>query len=212
VSTTTSNLGLIKPDVLEDNMYQTISDLASNFQKLDDVSDIYVSEIPTSGDHIKDKKVYFRNVLVGSFIGLVNIRAGKSAPKWRSINEFNVGDEIIPTTDNGHWYTCTQSGYSAPTEPTWLIAAATITEDTNAKTNWQPTKHYDDYDVIVPSTPNGRFYVCTVSGTTGTSEPVWTTTDGIATSDDGVVWMTYRIVKWQESGVAANFRPFGKIE
>ncbi|MOA05399.1 hypothetical protein D3C78_1249950 [compost metagenome] len=54
--------------------------------------------------------------------------------------------------------------------------------------------------------------MCTVAGTSGTNEPTWSTTNGIATSDSGVVWMTYRIAKWQESGVSVNFRPFGKIE
>ena len=211
MSSLTPNLGLIKPDI-NDEIHQTIIDLANNFQKLDDESDIYVLDYPTSGDWEKGKRVYFLNVDIGGYIGAVNIRTGKACPKWQSLHQYNVGDKVVPTVDNGHWYECIQSGYSAPTEPNWLIAAQTITEDTNGKTVWQPSTYYKLYDIVVPSVPNDRFYVCITAGTSGTSEPTWSTTDGISTVDGEVVWMTYRIVKWRESGTAACFRPFGKIE
>ena len=211
MSTITSNLGLIKPD-LTDNIHQTILDLSNNFQKLDDVSDIYVSSIPTSGDWELGDKVWFTNVFVGGYVGAINIRTGKATPQWSSLHAYNIGDRVCPTVDNGHWYECIQSGTSAPFEPNWLVAAQTVTEDTRNKSTWQPSTFYDLYDIVVPSIPNDRFYVCTTAGTSGTSEPTWTTTDGVATVDNEIVWITYKIVKWKESGTACLFRPFGKIE
>lgn len=211
MSTTTSNLGLIKPE-LTDHIHQSIGSLAANFQKLDDASDIYVNEIPASGTWNKKQRVYYNDVNTGGYIGAVNIRTGQAAPKWQSIHAYNIGDKVLATTNNGHCYECIQSGYSAPYEPAWLVAALTTTEDTRNKTVWAPSTFYELNEIVVPSVPNDRFYVCTVSGTSGTEEPAWSTANGVATSDNGAVWMTYRIVKWRECGVSANFRPFGKIE
>jgi hypothetical protein len=211
MSSIAPNSGLILPDV-NDEIHQTILDLAINFQKIDNVSDIYVNDAPTSGDWAKNRRVYFNNPETKGYVGMINLRAGKAAPKWSSLRQYSVGDKVVPTTDNGHWYECIQSGYSAPTEPNWLVAAQTITEDTRGKTTWQPSKYYDIHDIVVPSIPNDRFYVCVTAGTSGTSEPTWSTTDGVSTVDGQVVWLTYRIVKWRESGTSAYFRPFGKID
>jgi len=211
LSTVTQNLKLIKPE-LSDNGRQTIVDIATNMEILDKASDIYMDGAPTSGHWERNKKIYYINPSSGGYIGLVNIRAGEAAPNWSSIRAYSVGDRVQPTSNNGHYYTCIQSGNSSPFEPTWLVASGTTTEDTKNKTTWQPRFAYKHNDIVVPTILNDRFYVCTVAGTSGASEPNWSTTSGIATTDNGVVWMTYRIVKWQESGVSANFRPFGKIE
>lgn len=207
----TENLNLVKPD-LEDHIHQTILDLASNFQKIDDVAEIYIDELPTSGFYNKNKRLWFKDVDVGEYIGAVCIRSGEAAPKWGSLKSYSIGDTIIPTVDNGHYYMCVQSGYSGPNEPTWNVDLGSETEDTKGKEIWEPSKYYNLYDVVVPTADNGRFYVCTVEGLSGASEPGWSTTDGVTTSDNEVVWTTYRIIKWKESGVSALFSPFGKIE
>lgn len=43
-------------------------------------------------------------------------------------------------------------------------------------------------DTIIPATPNGHMYRCTTSGTTGGSEPSWTTTQGGTVNDGTAVW------------------------
>lgn len=43
-------------------------------------------------------------------------------------------------------------------------------------------------DTVLPTTPNGRIYKCTTSGTTGAGEPTWPTTNGGTVSDGGAVW------------------------
>lgn len=43
-------------------------------------------------------------------------------------------------------------------------------------------------DTVIPATPNGRIYKCTTAGTTGASEPTWTTAAGGTVSDGTAVW------------------------
>lgn len=43
-------------------------------------------------------------------------------------------------------------------------------------------------DTIIPATPNGHMYRCTTAGTTGGSEPSWTTTQGGTVNDGTAVW------------------------
>jgi len=211
MSEITSNLELVKPDI-DDNIYQTIMDLASNFQKIADNIPVYVDAIPTSGDWPLHRQVLYKTPVSGGYIGAVNVRAGKAAPKWESLKNYNVGDVVVPVNDNGHYYTCVQSGKSGFLQPDFKVATQTITDDTKNGSVWQPSKYYNINDIVFPTVSNNRFYLCTVPGTSSVSEPTWATTDGVATSDNQVVWVTYKIVKWQESGTAAYFKNFGKIE
>ncbi len=211
MSTQTTKLNLIKPE-LTDNGRQTIQDLANNFQKIDDAASIYMSDLPTSGVWEKDKIIYLNNRSIGDFIGAVNLRKGMAAKGWGSINQYHVGDEVSPSTNNGHYYKCIQSGHSSPFEPDWSVASESITEDTRNKSIWQPSKLYNVYDIVVPTIDNDRFYVCITAGTSGTDEPEWPSLIGASVSDNQAIWMSYKVVKWQEAGISANFRPFGKIE
>lgn len=43
-------------------------------------------------------------------------------------------------------------------------------------------------DYVIPTTPNGRLYKCTTSGTCGAGEPTWPTTSGGTVSDGSAVW------------------------
>lgn len=43
-------------------------------------------------------------------------------------------------------------------------------------------------NIVTPTTANGHVYKCTVAGTTGTTEPIWTTTAGGTVSDGTVTW------------------------
>lgn len=47
-------------------------------------------------------------------------------------------------------------------------------------------------DTIIPATPNGHMYRCTTAGTTGGSEPSWTTTLGGTVNDGTAVWTEMR--------------------
>jgi hypothetical protein len=43
-------------------------------------------------------------------------------------------------------------------------------------------------DTVAPTTPNGRLYQCTTSGTCGSTEPTWGTVAGGTTADGTAVW------------------------
>ncbi|MCU6710075.1 hypothetical protein M6D81_15365 [Paenibacillus sp. J5C_2022] len=200
-----------KPEIT-DHIHQTVIDLHDNFQKLDDAAEVYIDATPTSGSWTKNKKLYYTQPQNGGYVGIINLREGKAAPRWGSITPYAIGDEVIPAEDNGHYYSCIQSGYSSPFEPVWSTSDSSVTEDTFNKEVWQPSKSYSLHDIVLSSITNDRFYVCITPGTSGVNEPQWATSNGVSTTDNEVVWMTYRIVKWQEVGSAAHFRPFGKIE
>jgi len=56
-------------------------------------------------------------------------------------------------------------------------------------TTWAASVAYLVGNVVLPSTANDRFYVCTVAGTSNTTEPAWTTVVGNSTTDSGVTWI-----------------------
>jgi len=211
MSTTTSNLSLIKPE-LQDEKHQTIQDLANNFQKLDDVSERYTSSPPTSGNHVVSQRIWNNQPSVGGFAGWICTRTGRAAPKWVGLTSYSIGSIIVPTADNGHVYECIQAGYSAVLEPSFPVSGGAEIQDTRGATTWIPNKSYNFQDVVFPTVDNGRFYVCTVAGDSGIFEPVWAASDGLTTTDGTVVWSSYRIARWREAGIATMYRPFGKIE
>ena len=211
MSTTTSNLSLIKPE-LQDEKYQNIQDLATNFQKLYDVSEKYAGSPPTTGNHVVRQRIWNSTPSIGSYAGWLCTRAGRAAPKWTGLTSYSIGNYIVPTTDNGHVYECIQAGYSAVLEPTFPVVNGSEVQDTRGATTWTPNKAYKQQDIVFPTVDNGRFYVCTVAGDSGMFEPVWATSNGITTNDGTVVWSSYRIARWREAGIATMYRPFGKID
>jgi len=44
-------------------------------------------------------------------------------------------------------------------------------------------------DLVVPTTPNGLYYECISGGITGSSEPVFSTTERLKTVDGSVLWV-----------------------
>ena len=59
---------------------------------------------------------------------------------------------------------------------------------------WQANHSYAAGALCIPSTPNGYWYVCSVAGTSGASEPSpWNTTPSGTTSDNAVTWYTLTI-------------------
>lgn len=211
MSTFTQNIGLVIPN-LNDEIHQTIADLGNNFQKIDDNVELQRNDIPTNGHWIVGKRIWNKTPTIGASVGWVNIRTGEAAPKWTNLTSYSVGDLIVPNTDNGHFYECVQSGRSGTSEPIFPLASGENVKDIHGSTTWQAGKLYERNEIVIPTLDNNRFYVCTVSGTSGTVEPNWTNIDGTSVDDNGVVWLSYRIAIWQEKGVAAHFRPFGKIE
>lgn len=220
VNTTTNNpanktnkLGLIKPNWANDEIAYTLESLADNFQKIDDVlAPDYEDTPPTSGDWQAKHIIHNNQPIIGGHIGWVNLRTGVAAPVWEMLTKYNNGDHIVPKRDNGHYYICTQSGYSGITEPVFPVSDQGKVQDTRGANTWRANDMYEIDDIVLPSLENGFFYVCIQAGESGDTEPVWSIVDGSTTYDHHAVWYGYRIATWQEHGTAALFRPFGKIE
>ena len=60
----------------------------------------------------------------------------------------------------------------------------------SAATTWRKGHVYTKDQVVVPVAPTGRYYACSVAGTTGGSEPTWPATSpaGLTVVDNGVTW------------------------
>ena len=56
--------------------------------------------------------------------------------------------------------------------------------------------------LVKPTTPNNCYFLCTVAGTSGGSEPAWNTTIGATTTDGTVTWKA--IQSYQLTGIAVG--------
>ena len=56
---------------------------------------------------------------------------------------------------------------------------------------WVASTPYDVDDIVIPTTRTGRRYICTVSGTSHSSEPTWPTTDKATVTDNTATWQEY---------------------
>jgi hypothetical protein len=208
--TETTNLGLKKPQ-LSDNIYSSLSDLALNFQLLDDAALLYSTGKPNSGTHPRGKFYINESGSIGDSFGWYNVRAGIAAPSWSSLTSVSAGAYIVPTMDNLHVYICTQAGSTGFNQPTWPLTSGATVREVAGSVFWETGKHYNLNDVVLPTSDNGRFYLCVQAGNTATIQPNWPTTAGAILDDNTTRWRCYVIARWQEAGTAANFRPFGLI-
>ncbi len=89
-------------------------------------------------------------------------------PKWRSGTTYTVGDYVVPTIRNGHYYKCTTAGTSSSVnEPDWPLATGgTKSDGSVTPITWTETaengslltlanlqnninnKNYGTYDVV----------------------------------------------------------------
>ena len=125
---------------------------------------------------------------------------------------YALGDQVYAATADGNVYECIAAGTSAGSPPTFNTALGNTTTDGSVtwltlkqgvpkRPIWigliRATRGYSDSirstavstgDTVIPATANGRLYRCTTAGTTGASEPTWSTTAGGTTSDGSAVW------------------------
>lgn len=206
MSTLTPKINLVEPEI-SDEIHQTIEDLANNFAKLDDLAENYAGAKPTSGFWKVSARVWNNTPVSGSDVGWVNTREGESAPKWEANKRYSVGEKIVPTLDNAHYYECKIAGSSVLTEPVFPTTANAEIEDKEGSTTWVAETVYALNHIVIPTTPNGFFYKCITEGTSGITEPVFTTTEDETVTDGTAEWKTYRMAVWQEKGVASFFIP-----
>lgn len=200
-----------------DDILLSIEKYGENLEKLDELVDEIVPNINVyliDGQEYKaGQKVWNEAPSVGDYVGWVNLRTGLHAPKWMPNRKYNVGDIVIPTINNGHYYQCIESGTSSPLEPNFPISSNEEIEDIKNITFWEASKVYEVGD-IVRKNAGGKayYYQCVIAGTSDTVEPNWSDIEGTTIVDGSVHWYVYKTVKWKEAGISCEFRPFGKIE
>lgn len=78
-------------------------------------------------------------------------------------------------------------GYSTGGSALGTPAVSYLTATT--ATAWAATTAYQLGDIVRPVTPNAHVYICIAAGTSGGSEPSWSTTTGANVSDSTVTWL-----------------------
>lgn len=61
----------------------------------------------------------------------------------------------------------------------------------NSLSAWAASTAYSEGDWVKPTTPNGCKYKCTTAGTSGGTEPTWSTTEYETVNDNTAVWTCY---------------------
>ncbi|GIW60587.1 MAG: hypothetical protein KatS3mg087_1653 [Patescibacteria group bacterium] len=70
----------------------------------------------------------------------------------------------------------------------WVLSDYTPTNDPFVINSWSASTAYSIGDRVIPTTPNGYYYKVITAGTSGTTEPSWTTTIGDTVADGSVTW------------------------
>lgn len=211
----TRRMGLKKPEV-NDDIQDTIVQLANNFQLLDDNYDETISEIsthPQVGEFFNSgKRFWNKNATRGDFAGWVNIRAGVFAPPWKKQTTYVAGNKIITNPDNGHYYECVVGGTSCTQQPMLSTVAGSITNDLYGHTVWKQLTHYKIDDIVVATNGDTSYYYkCIIEGSSDIVEPNWGNVGGSTIIDGGVHWYVYKTVQWKEMGASCEFVPFAVI-
>ncbi|MGZ3608045.1 MAG: prepilin-type N-terminal cleavage/methylation domain-containing protein [Syntrophales bacterium] len=85
---------------------------------------------------------------------------------WVASTPYNVGDIVIPTTPNGHFYRCVTAGTSDPsTQPSWPMTGTTPVPDGTGTLQWMELLVYLNQQIGAPDPVNkkttiyGQYYV-----------------------------------------------------
>lgn len=157
-----------------------------------------------------------------------------SAAAWVRSSDANQPDVSVPNTSivrayvtvlqgtyyiNTHWYMSTDSVVPWTTNLTWvqefenaLVVTAYngIQRDTNTislTNNWHSGKAYAINDICYSSASgqSSKIMRCTIAGTSGSVEPIWTNT-GSSVVDDTVTWSVYSLIPTIQSLPMVNLQ------
>lgn len=95
-------------------------------------------------------------------VGSVSILSeqGDEASAWVTLTAYALGDVVIPTTPNSHWYMATTAGTTAGPEPTWPTNGSTVVDGTVTWRDMGLITWVLNTDYQLDAT-SGRFYVMT---------------------------------------------------
>lgn len=117
--------------------------------------------------------------------------------QWTSNTIIEAGDRRTRTS-LAHWFTCTTSGTTGSSEPSWnTTVGATTTDGTvvwrcegtySGPVKWNNGVSKSVGNKIIPTSETGYWYECIVAGTTGGSQPTWPLIIGDTVTDNTVTW------------------------
>src|ERR1043166_5161230 len=137
-----------------------------------------------------------------------------SSARWTAVTAWPTSTAVsagvlrrqsaTPTVGNERVFACIVAGTTGGTEPTWTVTkgakntdnTATWQEctgqpglngDTTNCPNWAASTVYALGQVIQGVT-NSVIFICSTAGTSGNSEPSWSTTAGQTTVDNTATW------------------------
>jgi len=123
--------------------------------------------------------------------------SGGTEPVWTYTADGTITDNsIVWTLKYAYQYAQTTTGHNFFAKetrnrlviPNKMTVKSHPTNDV-APLTWAVATDYILTDIVKPTTPNGRYYVCTTAGTShAATEPTWPTTYGGTVVDEGVTW------------------------
>ena len=155
----------------------------------------YVAALALLDDNVQlgpiEPGVYDMGGTTGGWVGYLVGTPNFQLREWTA-NVFNFAGERITEPINAvpgtyKVYDVTTTGWSGNTAPVWP-GSGSVTA--NSQPAWAATTAYTVGKTVRPISPNGEAYRCIVAGTSGGSEPVWSTTDGTTLTDGTVTWRT----------------------
>ncbi len=163
------------------------------------------SLIKSSGNMMRiSKSSNLSNVMATIYADYRPYPIWKASTFYSSANQTN---KILPTGVNGRFYICTTTGTSFTTEPTWsdsgnpgsTLEASGVAWKAGV---WVASTPYAAGDIVIPIIPNGHFYRCITSGTSGTSEPLpWPLKLDTSFTDGTVTWK--RLLRYLSDQIGA---------
>lgn len=122
------------------------------------------------------------------------------APLWHpDADHLTTGLLGRPTQRNGYVFMVQTAGTSGSTEPSWDKTPGNTTNDgtvvwqccgkLGTPAAWTAAHAYVASNLLIPTTRNGFFYLCVISGTShATTQPTWPTDLGATVNDGTVTW------------------------
>lgn len=205
--------------IFKDNFIETVTlKLKDTTIKINNYIDrvldpYYVLSMPPTIGYFRDGQIIRNSHLSGGgFLGWICVVGGYAEINvWTASKFHQKGDRI---TKNGHVFECqTNYGRSSIEEPALITTNGASVLDNEGMTKWMPNKTYLAGDLVIPVIPNGYFYSCSNSGTSGSTEPSWLTANSSKINDGTAVWtLVSPILVWKEIGLLAVFKQFGEIQ
>lgn len=133
------------------------------------------------------------DTLIDTFIPADSFRINLNESRWAKIKELCSWTRCVPLVKNDG---------SDNAELHIFIPKLTSTA-----TTWVGSKGYSLNDMIIPTTPNNYYYICTTAGTSGGDEPTWTTDIG-DTISDGSGDLVWTVAYDYEYSLASGYHTF----